>query len=77
MVAFPHGSCSQEFSSETVKNGHVTSALHQLIVYLTEKKSLTALLACLSYGMLLKWDMHAAEIRPRREYRAPGYVKGK
>lgn len=77
-VAFPHRSYSQEFGSETVKNGHVTRALHQGVVYLMEKKSHIALLVCLSYRVLLEWwDVHAAEIRPREEYRASGYVKGK
>lgn len=43
-VAFPHRFCSQEFGSETVKNGHVTSALYQVVVYLMEKNHIFVIL---------------------------------
>lgn len=51
-VAFPHRSCSQEFGSETVKNGHVTRALHQVVVYLMEKKSHICDFACSSVSLM-------------------------
>lgn len=39
-VALSHRPCSQEFSSETVKNGDITKALHQVAIYLSNEKRL-------------------------------------
>lgn len=71
-VAFLHKSWSQEFSSETVKNVHVTSALHQEVVYLIEK-SITYCLACLSLlwsatemGYACSWDQIRRGIQSTR-----------
>lgn len=69
-VSSPLRSCSQKFSSETVKNGHVASALHQVVFYLLEKK---ICLACLSlfcsatemeYGC--NWDQTQRRIQSTR-----------